>query len=129
MEAMTLLAAAVVGTLAVARATRLVTADAYPPAVALRRWWFNVTVAKGGWRKGWAPLLTDDEAGHGCPFCAAPYAAAVSLAWALASGAHLRATVDLTTWAGWWWVLSTWCAVSYLAAMIVVRDEPPAEED
>lgn len=104
-----LLIAAVVGTLAVARATRLVTADAYPPAEALRVWWSNRTDVHDGWRAGWGPLVT-------CPFCFAPYAAAVNLAWAYWSG---LGTV--------WWLINVWAAVSYAAAMVVVRDEPPEE--
>ena len=105
--------ALLIGTVAVARFTRLATSDAYPPAVWLRLKWLNLT------RNGkWSPLLT-------CPFCFAPYAAAADLAWAY--------SVDLTTWADlwsagwWWWAVNVWLAVSYAAAMIVVRDEPPEE--
>lgn len=118
-----LIAAVVLGTVAVARATRLLTSDAYPPAEALRRWWWNQTVGKGGWRAGWAPLLTDENAGAGCPFCAAPYLAAVNLTWAI------LADVPDTTgfWAQAWWACNLWLAVSYISAMIVVRDEPPAD--
>jgi hypothetical protein len=32
------------------------------------------------------------------------------------------------SWGGWWWLVNVWAAVSYVAAMIVVRDEPPAED-
>jgi hypothetical protein len=107
-----------VGSLAVARATRLVTSDAYPPAVWLRMKWVNATGARSR-TQDWAPLLE-------CPFCFAPYAAAVDLAWCLWSGA----TGDPApwSWGGWWWIVNAWAAVSYTAAMIVVRDEPPAEE-
>jgi hypothetical protein len=107
-----------IGSLAVARATRLVTSDAYPPAKALRVWWANKTEVHGGWRDGWAPLLT-------CPFCFAPYAAAADLAWALWS--HAPALPHLPAAGGWWWVVNVWAAGSYLASMIVVRDEPPEE--
>lgn len=128
-DPLTLLAAAVVGTLAVARAVRLVTADSYPPAEHLRIAW-EVRQANrdahaqarpgtlAAVRTGWGPLLT-------CPFCFAPYAAAVNLTWALLAG--LEWTGDLS-WSSAWWVVNTWAAVSYLAAMIVVRDEPPAED-
>lgn len=121
-DPLTLAAAVLVGTIATARATRLLIADAYPPAAALRRWWFNQTVAKGGWRAGWAPLLTDDEAGNGCPFCAAPYIAAVNLGWVLAAGLEWG-----PFWSTAWWVVNLWAAVAYAAAMIVARDEPPAD--
>lgn len=129
MSAATALIALVIGTLAVARAARLVTSDAYPPMQHLRVWWVSKHELrdyhhKNGkrrgyqWQYGWGPLLT-------CPFCFAPYAAAVDLAWAVA--------VPLDQWrdtwgAGWWWwIVNTWAAVSYLAAMVVVRDEPAAE--
>lgn len=120
--------AAVVGMIAVARATRLITSDAYPPARALRVWWWNQTAGKGGWRAGWAMLLVDpdDPEGSGCPFCFAPYAAALDLGWALWAGAP--AGGGWGTWAGWWWAVNVWAAGSYLAAMLVARDEPPAEE-
>lgn len=110
----TMVLAALVGTIAVARAVRLITADAYPPAVWLRVWWANHTDTKvGSWRADWGPLLT-------CPFCLAPYAVAVDLGWAWWSGL-----------AGWWgtawWLVNLWAAVSYAAAMVVVRDEPPED--
>lgn len=115
-DPLTLLAAAIVGTLAVARAVRLVTSDAYPPAewVRLR---FLTWAAQTPRREKWGPLVT-------CPFCFAPYAAAVNLAWALLAG--LEWTGDLS-WSSAWWVVNAWAAVSYVAAMIVVRDEPPED--
>lgn len=118
MDPLTLLTAVVVGTIAVGRAARLVTSDAYPPAQAVRLWWINATEVRGAgtWREGWAPLAT-------CPFCFAPYAAAVDLTWALWSGL----TWGGVTWGSAWWVVNVWAAVSYLAAMLVARDEPPAE--
>lgn len=125
-DPLTLTAALILGTLAVARATRLLTSDAYPPATGLRRWWWNRTVAKGGWREGWGPLLvgaTPDD--PGCPFCAAPYLAAAVTGAAVWVGVL---PLDLGTLTGWWWLLAVWAAVSYAAAMVVVRDEPPAED-
>lgn len=130
----TLTAALLIGTLAVARAVRLVTSDAYPPMRVLRDWWTArqvnrdwglpdnpVTEERSGIRYGWGPLLT-------CPFCFAPYAAAVDLAWAVWAGAPW-VFPDGTGWS-WgdvWWLVNTWAAVSYLAAMVVVRDEPADE--
>lgn len=107
-----LAAAFVVGTIAVARATRLVVHDQYPPAKWVRDWWIRVT-HDGAWA-----VLAE------CPFCASPYIAAVTLAVAVAGGVWRP---ELDTLAGWWWVLAVWAAVSYLAAMIVLRDEPPEE--
>lgn len=115
----TLLAAFVVGVIAVGRASRLAVHDAYPPVAAFRRWWFNQTVAKGGWREGWALLFTSHDGGSGCPFCFAPYAAAVNLTWALAAGLEWG-----PFWSSAWWVVNVWAAVSYLAAIVVVYDEP-----
>lgn len=96
-----ILAAVVVAVLSVARLTRLLTQDTYPPVAAIRSWWTRVT--KDG---DWADLAT-------CPFCAAPYIAAVVLAWGLLTDLQVA-----------WWVVNGWLALSYLAAMVVVRDTP-----
>jgi len=109
----------VIGSIAVGRAARLVVHDAYPPMQWLRDRWLVWTETDGKqsardrhrWLTGWSPLLT-------CPFCFAPYAAAVDLAWYLVADGW---------WADAWWVVNVWAAVSYVAAMIVLRDEPPEE--
>ena len=122
-----LLAAFLLAVVGVARATRLLIHDGYPPTAALRRWWWNQTVAKGGWRDSWHLLLVGREPDEsGCPFCAAPYIAAVALGTAVWADVL---PLDLGTLAGWWWLLAVWASVSYLAAMLVLRDEPPAEHD
>lgn len=115
-----LLLAVLTGTLAVARATRLITSDRYPPMLWLRLRFINWTYAGPDWRKGWQPLAE-------CPFCVAPYAAAVNLTWALIVSPWAG---DFSTWSAgwWWWIVNLWAAVSYAAAMVVVRDEPPAED-
>lgn len=118
---LTAVLAALVGIVATARATRLITHDHYPPAEAFRRWWWNNTARKGGWREGWALLVSGDDLSGGCPFCLAPYAVAVDLTWCLLSGAWQAAP---GWWAAAWWVVNVWAAVSYAAAMLVVRDEP-----
>lgn len=121
-EVLLLLLAVATGTIAVARATRLITSDAYPPMVWLRVRFINWTLTGPDWRRGWQPLAE-------CPFCVAPYAAAVNLAWAVWSGAPWAVWHPTPTgWAGWWWLVNLWAAVSYLASMLVVRDEPPAED-
>lgn len=107
-----------VGSIAVGRSARLVVHDHYPPMITVRTWWLNQTVMKGGWREGWAPLLVGKDGGSGCPFCFAPYAAAVDLAWYLLADGW---------WADAWWVVNLWAAGSYLAAIIVLRDEPPED--
>jgi hypothetical protein len=98
----TLLAAVIVGTLGVARMTRLVVDDDYPPMAWFRRKWdaaFN--------RSGWVELV------H-CPFCTSPYLAAATIAWAVLSDLH---------WT--WWLFHGWLAVAYVAAMVNTRDIPP----
>lgn len=97
----TLLAAVVVGILGVARLTRLVVDDDWPPI----KWARNV------WNRAWGN--SDWGALIECPFCVAPYLTAASMAWALLA--------DLPTA---WWVFHGWLAASYVAAMINVRDIP-----
>lgn len=117
---MTLILAALAfltGTVAVGRATRLVVADTYPPMEWVRdRFLHYVTVTRPGLRE-WAPLVE-------CPFCFAPYAAAVNLLWAVAARPWGTDSLTLTSVDGWWWVVNLWAAGSYLAAMLVKRDEP-----
>lgn len=125
----TLLAAYLLGVLATARATRLLTTDAYPPTEALRVRWHiwqaNRETARprlrpgslASLRYGWGPLLT-------CPFCAAPYVGAAVLAAAIAADVW---EPDLTTLTGWWWTLAVWASGVYLASSYVVRDEPVEE--
>lgn len=106
-------AAAVVGTVSVARLTRLATHDTFPPALWLRLRWLSATEGRGGWREGWARLAD-------CPFCMAPWLAIPILLWAVLawpSGGWITA----------WWLVNGWLAGSYLASMIVLRDEPPEE--
>lgn len=100
-DPLVVVAAAVVGVVSVGRLTRLLTQDTYPPVAWLRSQWSRLT--KDG---DWADLAT-------CPFCAAPYIAAVILAWGVLSGLH---------WS--WWIVNGWLALSYVAAMLVVRDTP-----
>lgn len=121
---LSLLVAAVVGVLGVARLTRLITSDAYPPMARLRDRWKVLT---GVWVTDeetgdkelvdgpWTPLLT-------CPFCASPYLTALALAAAIVADVW---EPDLASLTGWWWVLAVWAAAAYGASMIVVRDEPP----
>lgn len=128
-DPLALLAAFLLVTVGVARATRLVVHDPYPPVQALRLRWITWQATRDwdaaaqrertGVLHGWGSLVE-------CPFCASPYIAAVAL------GTGVWADVwspDLSTLAGWWLLLAAWATVSYLAAMIVLRDEPPAEHD
>lgn len=98
----TLLAATVVGILGVARLTRLVVDDDWPPMVWFRRKW-DARLNKSSW-------VTLIE----CPFCVSPYFAAVTIGWAVLSDLH---------WS--WWLFHGWLAVAYSAAMVNKRDIPP----
>lgn len=119
-----LLAAFLLAVVAVARATRLVVHDPYPPVQAVRMRWIT-------WQanRDWDPVLQQERTGvaHGwgslveCPFCAAPYITAVTMAVAIWADVW---EPDLGSLAGWWWVLAVWATISYLAAILVLRDEP-----
>jgi hypothetical protein len=129
------LVALALGVVAVARAVRLVTSDTWPPMARVREWWKARTAPRDA--DGTTPL--HDQAGDPvegpwtalltCPFCFAPYAAAVDLAWYLGSSAHRWVVGDWTGAGWWWWVVNGWAAVAYLAAMVVLRDEPPPVDE
>lgn len=104
-----LLAAFVIGVIAVARAARLVTHDDWPPGAWVRNWWVTHT------NESWGTLFL-------CPFCMAPYLAAIDLIWAVWSGVNPH-----QFWGAAWWVVNVWAAAAYLAAIVVARDEPPEE--
>jgi hypothetical protein len=92
-------------TVAVARGTRLLTYDDMPLFTPIREWWVKHTGK-------WSSLFL-------CQFCMAPYLAAGDLAWALLSD------IDwFTFWGAAWWIVNGWAALSYLAAMLISRDEP-----
>lgn len=120
--ALLLLVAYVVGVVGIARAVRLVVHDTWPPIKTLRDRWRARTgqVVDGDLVDGpWTDLFT-------CPFCFAPYPTAVAVAAAVWAGVW---SPDLDTAAGWWWVLAVWASGSYLAAMVVLRDEPPPVDE
>ena len=99
MSTFQMVAAALIGIISVARLTRLLTQDTYPPAAWLRAKWQRIT------HDGpWSDLVT-------CPYCAAPYIAAVVLAWGL-----------VTDFQAAWWIVNGWLAAAYLASSYVVRD-------
>ena len=103
-----LTAAFVLGVIAVGRAARLLTHDDFPPAVAVRRWWLLHTGKWGGLFE--------------CPFCMAPYLAAGNLAWIAVAGVEPDGF-----WSWSWWLVNLWAAASYLAAIVVLYDEPPED--
>lgn len=110
-DVLVLLTAAGLAILGVARAARLLIFDKYPPVVWLRLEYATWT-AQTERRAPWLELIR-------CTFCLAPYLAAGNLGWALWSGLDWG-----TFWGGAWWIVNAWAALSYVAAMVVVRDEP-----
>lgn len=94
------LAATIVGVMSVARLTRLLTQDSFPPAVWVRLRWDELTN-----ENAWSTLF------H-CHFCLAPWLAAPILLWGWLT--------DLQTA---WWLFNGWLAASYAASMVVERDE------
>jgi hypothetical protein len=101
-DPLTAVAAATVGVVAAARATRLVTKDHWPPMSFVRRKYVEMTEGTE-----WSVLAE-------CPFCVAPYVVAADLAWALRSDLGRK-----------WWIANGWFAASYAASLIVVRDDVP----
>jgi hypothetical protein len=97
-------AASLIAVVGVGRLTRLTAEDSWPPVAWLRHKW--VARFNGS---GWVDLAI-------CPFCQAPYHAAVAGLWAWATDFH---------WT--WWVFYGWLSVAYLAAMLVARDIPDGE--
>lgn len=96
-----IVAAVVIAVLSVARTSRLLTYDAYPPVVWFRMKWD----AKIG-REGWGSLI------H-CQYCATPYMMIVMALWFYFGGDH---------WT-WWWINGVW-GFSYLSAITVSYDQP-----
>ena len=101
-DPLTIAAAAAVGVVAAARATRLVTKDHWPPMAFVRGKYTKLTEGTE-----WSVLAE-------CPFCVAPYVVAADLAWALHSDLGKK-----------WWIANGWFAASYAASLIVVRDDVP----
>ena len=108
----TLLLMVVTGLVALARATRLVVDDAYPPMERIRAWYVNRT------SEAWNPLVE-------CPWCAAPYLAVPAVAWFAITYHFTDWTVN--TWI--WWLVNGWAAASWLAAYLTLRDIPPESRE
>jgi len=93
------IAAAVVGTLSIARTARLLVWDKFPPWL----WVKERIMARMG--ETWGELFM-------CQFCIAPYLAAGMGVWVWLS--------DLNVW---WWIINGWWAASYAAAIVVSYDQ------
>lgn len=92
---------------AVARATRALVFDDFPPVVRLRGWWDGKTIGSG-----WNELF------H-CPYCLGFWLALPAVV--LASGFLFGWGLFLTL-AGVFWVLCGWFTVGYLAGIIVASN-------
>lgn len=99
MEQFTLLAVLTM-VLGVARVSRIVTYDDFPPTEWLRVRWIVLVGEK------WGKLLT-------CFWCTTPYVAAGSLAWSVYSDFH---------WS--WWAFWGTFAISQAASTLLSYDEP-----
>jgi hypothetical protein len=99
-EPFTLVLAAVVGVLSIARMTRFVVDDDHPWWVPVRGWYIRTAPP------AWAELIT-------CAFCTSPYFALPVGLWAWLSDLH---------WS--WWLVNGWLAAAYVASMVTVRDLP-----
>jgi len=96
-----LVCAAVVCVFAVARWTRLIVDDDYPPTRWLTERFVRAVPQK------WGVLVE-------CSWCTSPYVAAIIVGWAWASGLH---------WS--WWFVNVIAALSWLAGFMGARDIPP----
>lgn len=96
-----LIVAALVAILGVGRLVRVLTHDDFPPAIWGRIKWDTIT-KDGPWSK----------LAH-CFWCATPWVMAVCIAWAYLSSLN---------WA--WFLFWGWLGLSYVASMIIARDEP-----
>jgi hypothetical protein len=97
--------AIVVAVLGVARLTRAIVYDDFPPSV----WW---RIKWSEWTKDgpWANLFL-------CWWCLSFWVALFCIGWFLIG--------LLVTWIAWaWWIFWGGLALGYLAAMVIVRDEP-----
>lgn len=100
-QPLVMIAAFVVGALAVARITRLIVDDEFPPVLHVTDW-YRLHVSQP-----WEKLVE-------CPWCVSPYIALIDIIWAWTSGLH---------WS--WWLGNVWAAVAWIAGWLTVRDIPP----
>lgn len=100
--------AVAVGILGTGRLTRVLVHDEFPPAAWLRQKWSDWVNRHN--HQDWGMLLF-------CWWCAAPWIMAVTIGTFALSFLH-----PVLGWA--WWLFWGWLALSYVASMVVARDEP-----
>lgn len=96
---------AIVAILGVARLTRVIVYDDFPPSV-----WWRITWAKITHDGPWNKLFN-------CWWCLSSWIALVCIVWFLLIDLH---PVFLYSW----WIVWGMLALGYAAAMVIVRDEP-----
>lgn len=97
-----------VGVLGVGRLTRVIVYDDFPPATWLRMQWDRIT-NDGEWSKLF----------H-CWWCMSFWVSLLCIGWFL--------LIDLHPFFQWsWWIFWGALALSYVATMVIVRDEPKDE--
>lgn len=99
------LLAILVGVVGVARLTRVIVHDDFPPAV-----WWRIKWATWTHDGPWAKLFL-------CWWCLSFWVALVCIGWFL--------LIDVAAFFMWsWWIFWGALALSYAATMLIVRDEP-----
>lgn len=88
----------------VGRLARLITYDAFPPSVAFRNRWAEIT-NNGPWEKLFS-----------CYWCLTPWITLVALVWFVLAWDVEWAAI---AWVAFW----GWLAIAYLTSMVVNRDE------
>lgn len=102
--------AIIVAIVGVARLTRVIVYDDFPPAMWWRERWVEWT--KGG---PWAKLFL-------CWWCLSSWIALVCIAWFLLTDLH---PIFLYSW----WIVWGMLALGYTATMLIVRDEPNSNNE
>lgn len=100
-----LLLAIPVAALGVGRLSRAIYYDAFPPSAWFRAKW-DLLTEKSDWN-----LLMH------CPWCITHWIAAFCIGWFFLGWVWFPVAVA-------WWIFFGWFAISYIASMIIVRDEP-----
>jgi hypothetical protein len=102
-----------------ARLTRLATVDKFPPVKWLRTKYEDATDGSD-WQ--WLTM---------CGYCFSFWATAFVFVWGLLSGVYSPTHVLIFdgSWSGWWWVVNSLLAMSYLAAMTMAHDGSTGEDD
>lgn len=99
--------------LGVGRLARVVVFDSFPPAAWVRQKWSDWTAKHG--HDEWTILLF-------CWWCFTPWLMAFALGW--------FTLTFVATWVAWtWWIFWGWLALSYVASMVIARDEPRSSDD